>query len=110
MPRAPSRQKTTAEFVTSLLGFDVDYHDRVNGVSALRVNQMTCSDQAWCRRKPVWIANTLTIVAVAVIMVVINPLLGSSPVAGLPIVGNVLGTNGVRRSSGSCSATRGSPV
>jgi ATP-binding cassette subfamily B protein len=74
-------------FFTRLLGFDVGYHDRVNrGQLLSRVTSDLFQIQALVSSTPVWIANTITIVAVAVILVVINPLLGLVAVAGLPIV------------------------
>jgi ATP-binding cassette, subfamily B, bacterial len=74
-------------FFTSLLTFDVGYHDRVNrGQLLSRVTSDLFQIQALVSSTPIWIANTLTIVAVAVILVVINPLLGLIAVAGLPIV------------------------
>ena len=74
-------------FFTRLLGFDVGYHDRVNrGQLLSRVTSDLFQIQALVSSTPVWIANTITIVAVAVILVVINPLLGLIAVAGLPIV------------------------
>ena len=74
-------------FFTRLLGFDVGYHDRVNrGQLLSRVTSDLFQIQALVSSTPIWIANTLTIVAVAVVLVVINPLLGLIAVAGLPIV------------------------
>jgi ATP-binding cassette subfamily B protein len=74
-------------FFIRLLGFDVGYHDRVNrGQLLSRVTSDLFQIQALVSSTPVWIANTITIVAVAVILVVINPLLGLIAVAGLPIV------------------------
>jgi ATP-binding cassette subfamily B protein len=74
-------------FFTRLLGFDVGYHDRVNrGQLLSRVTSDLFQIQALVSSTPVWIANTITIVAVAVVLVVINPLLGLVAVAGLPIV------------------------
>jgi ATP-binding cassette subfamily B protein len=74
-------------FFTRLLGFDVGYHDRVNrGQLLSRVTSDLFQIQALVSSTPVWIANTITIVAVAIILVVINPLLGLIAVAGLPIV------------------------
>jgi ATP-binding cassette subfamily B protein len=74
-------------FFTRLLGFDVGYHDRVNrGQLLSRVTSDLFQIQALVSSTPIWIANTVTIVAVAVILVVINPLLGLVAVAGLPIV------------------------
>jgi ATP-binding cassette subfamily B protein len=74
-------------FFTRLLTFDVGYHDRVNrGQLLSRVTSDLFQIQALISSAPVWIANTITIVAVAVVLVVINPLLGLVAVAGLPIV------------------------
>jgi ATP-binding cassette, subfamily B, bacterial len=74
-------------FFTRLLGFDVGYHDRVNrGQLLSRVTSDLFQIQALLSSTPVWIANTITIVAVAIVLVVINPLLGLVAVAGLPIV------------------------
>jgi ATP-binding cassette subfamily B protein len=74
-------------FFTRLLGFDVGYHDRVNrGQLLSRVTSDLFQIQALVSSTPIWIANTLTIVAVAIVLVVINPLLGLVAVAGLPIV------------------------
>jgi ATP-binding cassette, subfamily B, bacterial len=74
-------------FFTRLLGFDVGYHDRVNrGQLLSRVTSDLFQIQALLSSTPIWIANTITIVAVAVVLVVINPLLGLIAVAGLPIV------------------------
>jgi ATP-binding cassette subfamily B protein len=74
-------------FFTRLLGFDVGYHDRVNrGQLLSRVTSDLFQIQALVSSSPIWIANTVTIVAVAIVLVVINPLLGLVAVAGLPIV------------------------
>jgi ATP-binding cassette, subfamily B, bacterial len=74
-------------FFTRLLGFDVSYHDRVNrGQLLSRVTSDLFQIQALLSSTPIWIANSITIVAVAIVLVVINPVLGLVAVAGLPIV------------------------
>ncbi|MCU1493330.1 MAG: hypothetical protein JWO62_1094 [Acidimicrobiaceae bacterium] len=74
-------------FFIRLLGFDVGYHDQVNrGQLLSRVTSDLFQIQALIASTPAWTANTLTIVAVAVVLVVINPLLGLVALAGLPVV------------------------
>lgn len=73
---------------TRLLGFDVGYHDQVNrGQLLSRATSDLFQVQTLVSAGPAWIANTVTIVAVAVVLIVIDPLLGLVALCGLPIVG-----------------------
>ncbi|MHB1782679.1 MAG: ABC transporter ATP-binding protein [Acidimicrobiales bacterium] len=85
--RAVERELRSKLF-TRLIGFDVGYHDQVNrGQLLSRATSDLFQVQTLVSAGPAWIANTVTIVAVAVVLVVIDPLLGLVALAALPIVG-----------------------
>jgi ATP-binding cassette subfamily B protein len=76
-----------ASFFKRLLGFEIAYHDEVNrGQLLSRVTSDLFQIQALVSSSPMWIANIITILAVAIVLVVINPLLGLVAVAGIPLV------------------------
>jgi ATP-binding cassette subfamily B protein len=73
---------------TRLIGFDVGYHDQVNrGQLLSRATSDLFQVQTLVSAGPAWIANSVTIVAVAIVLIVIDPLLGLVALCGLPIVG-----------------------
>ena len=75
------------ELFVRLLGFDVGYHDKVNrGQLLSRVTSDLFQVQALVAATPAWIANSAAIVAVGVVLVLINHLLGLVALVALPIV------------------------
>jgi ATP-binding cassette subfamily B protein len=75
------------QFFDRLLRLDVGYHDQVNrGQLLSRVTNDLFQIQAFIQSVPAWLANSIAIVAVAVILMVINPLLGAVALIALPVV------------------------
>jgi ATP-binding cassette, subfamily B, bacterial len=75
------------QFFQRLLGLDVTYHDQVNrGQLLSRVTNDLFQIQAFINSTPLWIANCVSVVAVAIVLVVISPILGLVSLATLPIV------------------------
>jgi ATP-binding cassette subfamily B protein len=74
-------------FLSRLLTLDVAYHDQVNrGQLLSRVTNDLFQIQAFISAGPAWIGNVVAVVAVAVVLVVVNPVLGAVAVVMLPIV------------------------
>jgi ATP-binding cassette subfamily B protein len=74
-------------FFTRLLRLEVAYHDQVNrGQLLSRVTSDLFQLQAFVSSSPYWIASAITVIAVGVVLVVINPLLGLVTLVGLPPV------------------------
>ncbi|MDA8062674.1 MAG: ABC transporter ATP-binding protein [Actinomycetota bacterium] len=74
-------------FFTRLLGLDVAYHDRVNrGQLLSRVTSDLFQVQAFVASAPALVGNAFAVVAVAVILLVVSPVLGAIAVVMLPII------------------------
>lgn len=74
-------------FFVRLLGLDVAYHDQVNrGQLLSRVTNDLFQIQAFISAAPAWIGNSVAVLAVAVVLVVVNPLLGAVALVMLPVV------------------------
>ena len=74
-------------FFTRLLGLDVGYHDQVNrGQLLSRVTNDLFQIQAFINSGPPWIANCVAVVAVAVVLLILSPILGAISLVTLPIV------------------------
>jgi len=98
------------EFFTRLLGYEVGYHDQVNrGQLLSRVTSDLFQIQQFIAALPWVVANLVTVVAVAIILLVVNPLLGILAVAGLPVVAITSGryARAVRPVLGALQAERG---
>jgi ATP-binding cassette subfamily B protein len=75
------------KFFAGLLQLDIGYHDQVNrGQLLSRVTNDLFQIQAFIQSVPAWMANSIAIVAVAVVLMIINPLLGIVALVGLPVV------------------------
>ncbi len=74
-------------FFTRLLGLDVSYHDQVNrGQLLSRVTNDLFQIQAFISSAPALIGNAFAVVAVAVILLVLSPVLGGVALVMLPVV------------------------
>ncbi|HLI00767.1 MAG TPA: ABC transporter ATP-binding protein [Acidimicrobiales bacterium] len=74
-------------FFTRLLGLDVAYHDRVNrGQLLSRVTNDLFQIQMFINSTPLQIANFMAVVAVAVVLIIVSPLLGLVSLAIFPVV------------------------
>lgn len=75
------------QFFDHLLGLDIAYHDQVNrGQLLSRVASDVFQVKELVASLPSWIANGVLVVAVGVVLVVTQPLLGLVAVVGLPWV------------------------
>ncbi|MCU1491440.1 MAG: hypothetical protein JWM85_2845 [Acidimicrobiaceae bacterium] len=75
------------EFFSKLLSLEVAYHDQVNrGQLLSRVSSDLFQIRDFVASSPAWTANSVTLVAVATVLLITNPLLGGVAVAGLPLI------------------------
>lgn len=74
-------------YFAKLLRLEIAYHDQVNrGQLLSRVTSDLFQIQAFVSSSPAWSANVVAVLAVAVVLLVTQPLLGAVALAGLPFV------------------------
>ena len=74
-------------FFSRLLGLDVSYHDQVNrGQLLSRVTSDFFQVQAFIASAPALVGNAFAVVTVAVILLVVNPILGGVALVMLPVI------------------------
>lgn len=74
-------------FFSKLLRLEIAYHDQVNrGQLLSRLTSDLFQIQAFVSSSPAWTANVIVVVAVAVVLLSTNLLLGSLTLIGLPFV------------------------
>ncbi len=74
-------------FFSKLLRLEIAYHDQVNrGQLLSRMTSDLFQIQQFVSSSPAWTANVIVVLAVSIVLIVTNPLLGAVTLVGLPFV------------------------